>query len=420
VNRILVFSFLVGSIGLMAASNDCAGGPPGVRGRFRGRIAWSGDGNHNDPDDWAASPIALALFAACGARDRLVHFDYNSILPQTDPQWEQIHAEGVLGAADRYGYDRSVFHDCQKDVDGALAGVARAIDASSADDPLYFIIAGPMEVPLRGIERSDPSKRRHVYCLSHSRWNDGYSTKYTFTKTKRSVIESGVHWVQIRDQNRLLSTSPYSRKPRPEEWRPYHWMRDSDDSRVRFLWERLEVSTRPDPSDAGMAYFLMTGDEEASPAKLQRLLADHIVPAPVTARSEVRLEAENFRDLDGYEVEDRNDRTASHALDVRLVGPETDRGRIRTTFDEPYAASEGRYEVEVRYFDEPRHPGRFTLLIQGVARGSSWESPGTGQGWMIRSVPDVAIRTGDDIAVTTQGPPGRLDYVQLNLLQPAP
>jgi hypothetical protein len=389
-----------------------------VRDRFQGRIAWSCDGNHNDPDDWAASPVALAVFAASGARDRLVHFDYNSILPQTDPQWERTHAESILGAADRYGYDRNVFHDCRKNLDGALGSIARAINDSSADDPLYFIIAGPMEVPFRRIEKSDPKKRRHVYCISHSRWNDGYSAKYIFTKTKRSVIESGVHWVQIRDQNRLLSTSPYGRKPLPEQWQPYHWMRDSDDPRVRFLWERLEVSTRPDPSDAGMAYFLLTGDEEASPTRLERLLADHVVPAPVKARSEVRLEAENFRDLDGYEVEDRNDRTASHALDVRLAGAAS--GRIRTTFDDPYTASQARYDVEVRYFDEPQRPGRFTLLIQGMARGSSWESPGKGQGWMIRSIPDVAIRTGDDIAVTSQGPPCRLDYVQLNLREPAP
>ena len=62
----------------------CQGSPPYEQGRFVGRIAWSADGNHNDPDDWAASPLALVIFAACGARDRLVHFDYNCILHQTD------------------------------------------------------------------------------------------------------------------------------------------------------------------------------------------------------------------------------------------------------------------------------------------------------------------------------------------------
>ena len=142
---------------------------------FKGRIAYSADGNFNDPDDWAASPVALAIFAECGVKGRLVHFDYNCILPKTDPKWEKTHAESVLGAAKRYGYDLSVFHDCQRDLDGAVASIARAIDESSAESPLYFIVAGPMEVPYLGIQKSDPQKRKFVYCISHSRWNDGFS-----------------------------------------------------------------------------------------------------------------------------------------------------------------------------------------------------------------------------------------------------
>jgi CubicO group peptidase (beta-lactamase class C family) len=35
---------------------------------FKGRIAYSCDGNHNDRDDWAASPVALAIFAEAGVR----------------------------------------------------------------------------------------------------------------------------------------------------------------------------------------------------------------------------------------------------------------------------------------------------------------------------------------------------------------
>src|SRR5262249_21784075 len=42
---------------------------PYSRSRFQGRIAWSADGNHNDPDDWASSPIALAILAEAGLRD---------------------------------------------------------------------------------------------------------------------------------------------------------------------------------------------------------------------------------------------------------------------------------------------------------------------------------------------------------------
>jgi hypothetical protein len=383
---------------------------------FKGRIAWSADGNHNDEDDWAASPVALAIFAESGVKDRLVHFDYNCILTATDPHWESTHAASVLGAAQRYGYDKSVFHDCRKDLDRAVASIAKAINASTADNPLYFVVAGPMQVPLLGIQKSDPGKRKFVYCISHSAWNDGFSPKYQFTNTKRDVIPSGVHWVQIRDQNPLLSLSPYGRPARPEEWQPWHWMRDSDDAKVRFLWERLQVSTRADCSDAGMAYFVVTGDEEANTAKLRRLLEDNVVATPVGARKQVRLEAENFLHLDGYELEYRNDRSASHRLNVKRTTGTA--GHIRTRFDQPYTAARARYDVDVRYFDDKGSRSRFTLSVNGAAQGSAWESAGTGQGWTTQTIRDVEIGTGDEIKVAVEGTEGKLDYVQLNRSSP--
>ena len=130
-----------------AANPVLAAAGPYVDGRFRGRIAYSCDGNHNDPDDWAASPVTLAILAEAGLKEQLVHFDYNCILPLTDPEWEKIHAESVLGTAERYGFDLAKFFDCRKDRDGAVASIAKAIDDSTATDPLYFIIAGPIEEP---------------------------------------------------------------------------------------------------------------------------------------------------------------------------------------------------------------------------------------------------------------------------------
>jgi hypothetical protein len=385
---------------------------PYIGGKFQGRIAYSADGNHNDPDDWAASPVSLAIFAEAGLKDRLVHFDYNCILPKTNPEWEKTHADSVLGAAERYGYDKSKFHDCRKNLDGAVASIAKAIDDSSADNPLYFIVAGPMEVPYLGIQKSQPARRQFVYCISHSRWNDGFAPQYTFTHNKRSVIPTGINWVQIQDQNRLLSKSQYGRPGPPESFESYHWMRDSDDVRVRFLWERLVVSTRPDPSDAGMAYFLATGDEQCDPAKLRRLLDDNTAPPTVAARRSVRLEAENFRELDGFELEDRGDRTSSHRLNVKLA--HKDAGTIKTRFAEPYAVESGRHDIEVRYFDESNTRSKLSLLVNGSPQGAAWQSAGEGTGWTSHTLANVEVRTGDEIAVQAQGSGARVDYVQLN------
>jgi predicted amidohydrolase len=399
---LLVTAFTLGSV---------AAEPPGTAPTFIGRIAYSCDGNHNDPDDWSASPVALAIIAEAGLKERLTHFDYNCILPSTDPEWERTHADSVLGTVERYGYERSRFFDCRKELDRAVDDIARVINESSADNPLWFILAGPMEVPYLGIQKSDPAKRRFVHCISHSAWNDGYSRRYQFTHTKRSVIEQDIHWMQIRDQNPLLSTSAYGREPRPEEWQPFHWMRDSNDARVRWLWERMVISTRPDCSDAGMAWFVATGDEQCDPMKLKRALDDHQIP-PITMRKEVRLEAENFRKLDSFAAEFSNDKEASHHLQVALKN--RTHGRITTVYDEPFAPSGGHCAIDVRFSDEPGSQCQFALIVNGAAQGDSWKSSGEGKGWTTHTLRDVPIRAGDEIGIEVQGSLSRLDFVQLN------
>lgn len=415
---LLLATFLATAIGPASTAAPAADDSPRPDALIKGRIAYSADGNHNDPDDWIASPVALAIFAEAGLKDRLVHFSYNNILPQTDPEWEKKHADGVLGAAARYGYDKSVFFDCRKDLAGAVASITKAVNASSAENPLYFIIAGPMEVPYLGIEKSDPTKRPFVYAISHSRWNDGYASGYKFTHPKRSVIEQGVHWVQICDQNRLLSFGRYGRSSLEamDEFKPYFWMRDSSDPKLKFLWERMLVSMRPDPSDAGMAWFLATGDETCDPVKLRKLLEQHEVPVPISARKQVRLEAENFRHIDGFEIDDKKDKKVSHQLHVRLASAQAP-GRLRTTYDEPFAARAGRFDVEVRYCDEKPGRAKFAFFLNGAAQGSPWESAGEGQGWLSQTFRNVAIKAGDEVRIDAEGDGGRLDYVQLNLLE---
>src|SRR4030095_16208590 len=179
----------------------------------------------------------------------------------------------------------------------------------------------------------------------------------------------------MRDQNRLLSLSPYGQPAAEAAFQGFRWMLDSGDEKLRFLWDRMLVSTRPDPSDAGMAYFLATGYEDTDPAKLRMLLRDHHMPPPITVRPQIRMEAENFRDLGQYEVEDRNDSNTSHRLSVRPKGA-GDLAAIRARFDEPYSAARERYDVELRYFDEKDRTGRVALAINGVVQGEPQQTLG--------------------------------------------
>jgi hypothetical protein len=75
---------LVASLIALALSISAASAAPGDA-SFKGRIAYSCDGNHNDPDDWVSSPVALAILSETGLKECLAHSHYNCILPLTDP-----------------------------------------------------------------------------------------------------------------------------------------------------------------------------------------------------------------------------------------------------------------------------------------------------------------------------------------------
>jgi len=385
---------------------------------FKGRIAFSSDGNYNDEDDWGAFPVAAAILDAFGVTDKLVHVDYSNILAENDPRFYKEMAESVLGSAERYNIPRSVLFDCQKDLDGAVESIKDAINASSADDPLYYVLAGPMEVPYLGIEKSDPVKRKYVYCISHSRWNDGYtsSDRALHNHNKRDVIPSGINWIQVKDGNRNLAhPGGVGRKSTPEQWRLYHWLRDSSDARLNWIFTRLEAELRADISDSTMTYFLLTGDENADLAKLKSLLDDKKIPAPADPRKQVRLEAENFLALDNFAVEQRNDRSASHRLSVRLTG--RGRGSISTPFNQPYTAESERYDIDVRYFNAKEGQCRLVLLVNGTVQGDAWFASENNDRWATKTIPDVTVKSGDKIKVVAQGRRSgytKLDYVQFN------
>lgn len=406
---------------LLLTSNAHSHSGPFDGKEFKGRIAFSSDGNFNDEDDWGAFPIAVAVLDAFGVKDKLVHVDYCNILPRNDARFYKEMVESVLGAADRYGIPRSVLFDCQKDLDGAVESIKNAINASSADDPLYYVLAGPMEVPFRGIVRSDPEKRKYVYCISHSVWNDGYTRADSalHIHNKRDVIPSGINWIQCKDGNRNLAhPGGVGKRSTPAQWSLYNWLRDSSDSRLKWIYSRLEAERRCDISDSTMTYFLLTGDEEANLDKLRLLLDEKQVPQIEKQRKAIRIEAENFRDLGGFEVE-YGDRKASHRVDVRMGGTGTD--RITTKFNDIYATG-GRYDVEVRYFDDKGERSEFQLFVAGVQRGETWTASVDSGSWQSKTVADVPIKVGDEIMVKARGDGrqnARLDYVQLDYLGPA-
>jgi hypothetical protein len=261
-----------------------------------GRIVISSDGNHHDHDDWAATPLSLALLAARGLQDRLVLYTYS------DHVWgsggfqgrgyEEMKTSATEGAK-HFGFEPSLFLAAVDDPEQAYDRLAEVINASSENNPLFIIAAGPMQVVGEGLNRSQVTKRQFVTVISHSTWNNKHSDHpdkneephegWTFEEMKAAFAgkEGGsATFLKIKDQNGGKDYPGLN-----TDRTAYDWMKTSP-ARDRppyskgawdWLYARLETCIKSkgrnfDPSDAGMIVFLLTGIEKTNPSMVKDIL----------------------------------------------------------------------------------------------------------------------------------------------------
>ena len=124
------------------------------------RVAIDVDGNYNDPDDWASTPMELALLAKRGLQSKLVHYSWANIIGPNDPTFYDQMKTSTLGAADRFGFDRAKFFDCRNNLQGAITSLKNQINVSTAANPLFVIAAGPMEVLWRAVNAANAARRQ--------------------------------------------------------------------------------------------------------------------------------------------------------------------------------------------------------------------------------------------------------------------
>jgi hypothetical protein len=232
-----------------------------------GRIAVGADGNQHDEDDWASSPMALAILAQRGLQANLVNYTYDNHIWDSDPTHRENMTESVLGAAERFGFDTSAFYDAA-DPDGLAAGVedlTAEINASTPDDELTIVIAGPVETTWMALDAADPRARENVRCVSHGEgtFNQTHGETDHGGHSYDDVIDLGCRRVQIPDQNGNLG---------PTDMSDWDYLRESGDPALEWLHSRLELAEKGDVSDAGMVYFAITGEEEPTRSDLEALL----------------------------------------------------------------------------------------------------------------------------------------------------
>lgn len=256
----------------VSAPTVTAPATPTAPGGGVGRIALSADGNQHDEDDWASSAMTLAILARAGLQDNVVNYIYDNHIWDSDPNHRKNMTESVMGAGERFGFDTSRFHD-GADPAGLAAGVASLtaeINASGPGNELTIVLAGPMETTWMALDAASPQARSHVRCVSHG---DG-SFNQTHGKTDHDghsyddVIELGCQRVQIPDQNGELG---------PTDLSDWDYLKELGPD-MEWLYSRLEVAEKGDVSDAGMAYFVVTGEKQASRSELREFLSTPPVP----------------------------------------------------------------------------------------------------------------------------------------------
>jgi hypothetical protein len=243
-------------------SSNADGRQPGVLDPSVGRIAMSADGNQHDEDDWASSAMALAILAQRNLQPNLVHYDYNDHIWDSDAEHLENMTESVLEGGKRFHFDTSRFFDDSKpeQLDEGTQDLVSEINASSSDDELWLVLAGPMETAWMALDKADPEHRKNVKCVSHGEWNETHGKKDHGGHDYEDLIDLGCQRFQIPDQNSGFG---------PTDMDDWDYLMDGDEN-LKWLHSRLELTGKGDVSDAGMIYYVVTGDKKGNRSDLRK------------------------------------------------------------------------------------------------------------------------------------------------------
>lgn len=251
-----------------------------------GRVAIVADGNSPDPDDLGGTAVSIALLRASGLEDRLVHYSHSCDIVRVDRISEEAEKERhalMQSACDvtarRWGgFDGITFLDAKWQIDATVKDLAKAINSSTAKDPLWIIEAGEPDIIGFALEASSKEKHKYVKVVTHHPANDDAGDFYEW----QDILDFGVEEVRIPDQNIKLKVDI-------EKW---DWARDHEDSRVQQVWLQGKIAEvddvvtfqkgKWDCSDAGMILYWITGAhinnglKQGDVADVKKILLDYI------------------------------------------------------------------------------------------------------------------------------------------------
>ncbi|MEM7553596.1 MAG: hypothetical protein AAF378_05765 [Cyanobacteria bacterium P01_A01_bin.84] len=222
------------------------------------------DGNNNDKDDIAALPMAALLTNSAGLQDKSTFFYGNNLGEPNDPS--QVEAMRKSGAfAEKLGIKA---YDYQSDANAATDALVKILNSGKQ---VLAIEGGPMEAIYRALDKTSPGNRQNVTLLSHSSWNEnrniaskpGVNDVRTWKDIQTDFPE--IKLMEINDQNGGRDNQVGFNNI---NWK---WLDDSNEpllQEARMLMKNAKSKVN-DPSDAGMHFYAITGNENADPSDAQ-------------------------------------------------------------------------------------------------------------------------------------------------------
>jgi hypothetical protein len=255
---------------LTACGTQVPGTPGGPTGTFDaevGRIAMSADGNQHDNDDWASAPMALAILAHRNLQPNLVHYDYNDHIWDSSDEHLQNMTASVQEGGQRFGFDTTRFYDDTDpaQLEAGTQNLVEQINASTEQDQLSIVLAGPVETVWMALNAADPEARTHVECITHGEdsFNQTHAKEEHDGHDYEDLIDLGCERVEIPDQNSGLG---------PVDMDFWDFLHDSGDDNWAWLYSRLDIVGNGDVSDAGMVFYAITDEQDADRSDLKDYL----------------------------------------------------------------------------------------------------------------------------------------------------
>ncbi len=323
------------------------------------KIVFQFDGNNNDPDDIAAVPVAAMLINSAGLQDKTTFF-YDNNLAEKNEDFQVDKMRNSAEYAEKLGIDTV---DYQSNI-GATTD--KLVDIFNSGEKVLSIEGGPMEAVYRALEQTDPENRQNITLLSHSWWNenhdvitrDGVDEARTWSDLKEDFPE--VTFLEIEDQNDGFYN---------DGWNYLDNQSDPVYQEARDLM--IDSNKRNDPSDAGMVFYALTGNEHGDPYDAKAFLEANPTqfennqspsePSPTETSNKGNIdnwtidtnsyfvEAEDMSLSGGYRTESNDFASGGEVISLYSGdGSNNDTGSANFDFE----GGTGHYKIIIDTFDE--------------------------------------------------------------------